>query len=54
MSGHPYVLVARSVLICKRRVFLQQVEKKFPGDREKLARMSLIEGTHLVSLPWRA
>ena len=25
------------------RVFLQSVEKKFPGDRERLARMSLIE-----------
>lgn len=26
-----------------RRTFLQAVEKKFPGDRERLARMSLIE-----------
>ena len=26
------------------RFFLQAVEKKFPGDREKLERMSLIEG----------
>jgi glycogen phosphorylase len=25
------------------RLFLQGVEKKFPGDRERLARMSLIE-----------
>ena len=25
------------------RVFLQSVEKKFPGDRERLGRMSLIE-----------
>ena len=25
------------------RTFLQSVEKKFPGDRERLARMSLIE-----------
>jgi glycogen phosphorylase len=24
--------------------FLQTVEKKHPGDREKLAKMSLIEG----------
>ena len=27
---------------------MQQVEKKFPGDKDKLARMSLIEGTSLV------
>ena len=25
------------------RFFMQAVEKKFPGDRERLARMSLIE-----------
>ena len=31
-------------LISFDRVFLQAVEKKFPGDKEKLARMSLIEG----------
>ena len=24
--------------------FLQAVEKKFPGDKDRLARMSLIEG----------
>ena len=28
------------------RVFLQSVEKKFPGDRERFARMSLIEEAH--------
>ena len=28
------------------RVFLQAVEKKFPGDKERLARMSLIEGAY--------
>lgn len=27
---------------------MQQVEKKFPGDKDKLARMSLIEGTSLA------
>ena len=26
-----------------QRIFLQSVEKKFPDDRERLARMSLIE-----------
>lgn len=26
--------------------FLQAVEKKFPGDRDRLARMSLIEGIY--------
>ena len=30
---------------------LLAVEKKFPGDREKLARMSLIEGELLLSRP---
>lgn len=29
--------------------FLQAVEKKFPGDRERLERMSLIQGQHWKS-----
>lgn len=29
---------------CKSSLICAAVEKKFPGDREKLARMSLIEG----------
>lgn len=47
MNGQ--VLLARSVLfvlsgeIYNLNVILA-VEKKFPGDRERLARMSLIEG----------
>ena len=32
---------------------MQQVEKKFPGDKDKLARMSLIEGTSLApAIDW--
>ena len=32
-----------SSLTFSQRIFLQSVEKKFPDDRERLARMSLIE-----------
>ncbi|KAG2359351.1 glycosyltransferase family 35 protein [Suillus spraguei] len=35
--------------ISNRRLFLQSVERKFPGDRERLARMSLIEGSRKVN-----
>ena len=37
-----------NILSC--RVFLQAVEKQFPGDKDRLARMSLIEGkcNHLL------
>jgi starch phosphorylase len=34
---------ACSLLTLFQRFFLQSVEKKFPDDRERLARMSLIE-----------
>ena len=34
---------ACTLLISFSRTFLQSVEKKFPGDRERLGRMSLIE-----------
>lgn len=30
--------------------FLQQVEKKFPGDRDRLRRMSIIEEGHLKNV----
>ena len=38
MVSRPY-----SFLTMLQRIFLQSVEKKFPDDRERLARMSLIE-----------
>ena len=33
--------------------FLKQVEKKFPGDRDRLGRMSLIQGRFLAKVEYR-
>lgn len=47
--GNQAVLARYVLLVRVRKLVLIMnslaVEKKFPGDREKLARMSLIEGT---------